>query len=175
MTEHQERNYLTTGVLSYIGRESPDVPWPEPLDRSTLRRYVQATHDTNPLFSDEAFARESRYGGLTAPPFYLARGFPPRLGEPPTDYNEPTVVDEDPSSTRVIIPGCPRLMNGGFQIEWFRPVRLGDLLYARTRVANIEQKRGRTGPFVVVTTQRILRNQESEVVAVATQTTIRLP
>jgi len=84
-------------------------------------------------------------------------------------------VDEDPSSTRVIIPGCPRLMNGGFQIEWFRPVRLGDLLYARTRVANIEQKRGRTGPFVVVTTQRILRNQESEVVAVATQTTIRLP
>ncbi|MBI4312224.1 MAG: MaoC family dehydratase N-terminal domain-containing protein [Chloroflexi bacterium] len=175
MTTTVEPNFLTPEVLSYIGRESADVPCPERLDRSTLRRYAQATHDTNPLYSDEAFARGSRYGELIAPPFYVARGFPPPLGQPPQDYNEPTTVDEDPTSTRVIIPGCPRLLNGGFQVEWFRPVYLGDQLYVRTRVANIEQKKGRAGPFVVVTTQRILRNQDSEVVAVATQTAIRMP
>lgn len=175
MAEGSDRNYITEEVRAYIGRETGEVPWPEPLDRSSLRRYVQATHDANPLYSDEKFAEASRYGGLIAPPFYLARTFPPPLGEPPVGYEDPGDDEDDEHSVRVRIPGMPRLVNSGSDIEWYRPVYLGDRLYVRTRVADIQEKTGRSGPFALVTMQRTFRNQRGELVAISKQSTIRLP
>ena len=179
MPEKAERNYLTPQVLAFIGRESKEVAWPEPLDLSSLRRYIQASHDQNPLYHDEDFAKNSRYGALIAPPFYLARGFPGTLGEPPVDYAEIPEAHDDPeddeNSTRVTIPGTGLPMNGGTEIEWFRPVYVGDTLYSKNKVRDIQQKTGRSGIFIVVTMERTVKNQRGEIVAISTQTSLRIP
>ena len=52
----QEQNYLTPEILSQIGKEGEETIWPEPLDRSSLRRFIQATRDDNPLYYDEEYA-----------------------------------------------------------------------------------------------------------------------
>ena len=46
----QEQNYLTPEMLSQIGKEGEETIWPEPLDKSSLRRFIQATRDDNPFY-----------------------------------------------------------------------------------------------------------------------------
>src|SRR3546814_17936695 len=76
---------------SVIGREVP-VGTLE-VTAESIRQYCEALEETNPLYTDEALAREQGpYGGLNAPPGILqtARPGPPpgaRMGFGNTTYN----------------------------------------------------------------------------------------
>jgi len=48
-----------------------EPPYLTEVTRDSIRHWALATGDRNPLFLDEAYARESRYGGLIAPPCQL--------------------------------------------------------------------------------------------------------
>ncbi len=168
MTAENPQVYVTPQVKANIGRKGSPFTWPEPLDRSTLRRFIQATQDQNPIYSDEEAARESRYGGLTAPPFYLVR--------PPFGFKEADPEHRQAGSApQVVIPGMTRGMNGGNEVEYFRPVYLGDTLTSQTRIADIYERQGRSGPMVFVVTETAYTNQRGELVAIARQTGIRMP
>src|SRR4051794_5223556 len=41
-----------------------------PLERDVVRRFVHAVMDDDPLYYDEAYAKETRWGGGAAPPLF---------------------------------------------------------------------------------------------------------
>jgi acyl dehydratase len=164
----QEQNYLTPEILRQIGKEGEETIWPEPLDRSSLRRFIQATRDDNPLYYDEEYAKSTKYGSVIAPPFYFHRSFPSPLG---------VVEDAEKEEMRhrglVDTPGFAKQVNAGSEIEWFGQVRIGDTLNSKTVVSNIEQKQGKNGPMILITYDRIIKNQDDKLIAITTQKSLR--
>ena len=56
------------------------------MEKGMLRKFVDAIEDPNPLWSDEGYAKKTKYGGITFPPSILAAammgGSGPRLDIP---------------------------------------------------------------------------------------------
>ena len=167
MTTGNPKDYVTPEVKANIGKEGPAFTLPELLDRSTLRRFAQATQDRNPLYSDEEAARKSRYGGLIVPPAHLAPGAGPA--------GPRELAIRSGAMPQVEIPGMSRAVFGGNEIEYFRPVYLGDALTSRTRITYIQQRQGRSGPMVITAYETVYTNQRNDLVAISHQTRIRLP
>jgi acyl dehydratase len=163
-TEHKV--YVTPEVKAQIGKEGLPASWPEPLDRMSLRRYVLATDDENPLYRDEEHAKRSKYGGLIAPPFFLA-SYPIAFGQIMEEWQHNHPGELRPGGTPPVrIEGLRRGVNAGSEIEWYRPYCLGDTLTWKSRISNIVQRTGRSGPMVNMTTETEFRNQRGELVAI---------
>ncbi len=65
---------------------------PDPVNAAMIRHWAHALDDMNPAYLDEAFARNSRYGGLVSPPVMLQSWTlpPPKLaGIPPMESASP--------------------------------------------------------------------------------------
>ncbi len=119
----------------------------------SVEAYVEALGEQNPLYTDEAFAREhGPWGGLIAPPGILQTAM---MGSPP-----------DPK----IEFGNNQFMAGSRQ-EYFLPIRPGDVIDAYAQVKEVYEKTGRSGRMVFVVRRTRYINQHGEDVA-ATETSI---
>jgi 3-methylfumaryl-CoA hydratase len=151
---------ITDEIRSWVGRETP--PWTIEVSRLDVQRFAVATDDPNPLYLDKEKARQSRYGGLIAPPlFYMAP-----LTEPkPESELRP---DGLPYEGKFPIPPTPlpRLMDGGTDIEFFQPIRVGDVLTGRSKITDIYQKDGRSGSLIFVVRETAFTNQRGEIVLI---------
>ncbi|MEW6297158.1 MAG: MaoC family dehydratase N-terminal domain-containing protein [Thermodesulfobacteriota bacterium] len=155
-----QASLITDEIRSWIGRETQ--PWTVEVTQRDVKRFAVATDDLNPLYFDEEYARKSRYGGLIAPPlFYMA----PLTDPVPESELRP---DGLPYEGKFPIPPTPlpRLVDGGTEIEFFAPIRVGDTLTGRSKILDIYQKDGRTGPLIFVVRETTYTNQKGEVVLI---------
>lgn len=132
------------------------------VERGAIRRYVEAVDDPNPLFSDVGYARGTKYGELICPP-----GF---FGWPATRDG----VAEMLAALRSALAraGCPRLLDGGMEYEFYLPIRAGDILISYARLADITEREGKMGKMLFTTVDTTYINQNGDVVAKARQTRI---
>ena len=70
-------------------------------------------------------------------------------------------------------PGFAKQVNAGSEIEWFGQIRIGDTLTGKTVVSNIEQKEGKSGPMIIITSDRIIKNQDGKLIAIVTSKSLR--
>ena len=151
---------ITDEVRAWIGREAP--VWTSEVTALDVHRFAVATDDRDPRYCDEELGKQSRHGGLIAPPlFYMAP-----LTEPvPESELRP---DGLPYEGRFPIPptSLPRLMDGGTEIEFFVPIRVGDTLTARSKIVDIYQKEGRSGPLIFVVRETRYTNQNNALVLI---------
>lgn len=143
------------GEASLVTKEMRDavgVEW-EPfviqIDKWLVKLFLDAVGDYNPLYTDEEFARKTRFGGTIAPP---------SLFNTALMRNEQT---ELPFPMPVM-----RMLDGGGDFEFFKPVRVGDVLTARTKLANIKEREGRVGRMVFLDIETTWTNQNKEVVVI---------
>ena len=66
-------------------------------------------------------------------------------------------------------------MAGGESTTFYKPMYDGDELTSVRTVTSIEEKHGRSGVFVVITSTMSYRRQDGTLVAEATMTTIARP
>lgn len=131
---------------SIVGREIP-VGTLE-VTAESIHQYCEALEETNPLYTDEAFAREQGpYGGLIAPPGILQTA---RLGSPP----DPKVQFGNTTFA------------AGTRQEFHLPIRPGDTIEAFAQVKEVYEKTGRSGRMVFVVHRTRYMNQHGEDVAV---------
>ena len=154
----KSEDLITDEIRSWIGREVR--PWTIEVSRRDVTRFAVATDDLNPLYLDEEQAKHSRYGGLIAPPlFYMA---------PLTEPVPETELRPDglPFEGKLPVPPTPlpRLMDGGTEVEFLQPVRVGDVLTGRSKITDIYQKTGRSGPLIFVQRETTFTNQKGELV-----------
>ena len=157
---------ITPELKKLIGTAGEPSTHPEPVDKSTIRRFAEGTFEEKQVYCDESHAKASRYGALTAPPAYVLR--------PPFGFWDRGSAGEA-AVPHVDIPGMTRSVNGGNEAEWFRPVQLGDTITQRAYIADIYVKQGGSGPLVFIIAETLFTNQRGELVAKSRQTNIRMP
>ena len=135
---------ITQEMRDSVGVQSEPVT--QEIEKGEIIRFARAIGDPNPLFTDEAAARKSRYGGLIAPPTFLRSV----LANPPsTDLNIPYSVGLD----------------GGSEWEYFEPVRPGDRITHTVRLAEVFERDGRMGNMLFVVREGRYVNQFGTLVA----------
>ena len=137
------------------------------VERGAIKRYADAVDDRNPLYWDEEYARDSRYGSILAPPGFF--GWPTRwTGGMPI---LPELVDK--VSAILAQAGYSRSLDGGIEYEFFCPVRAGDVLTALTRILDIYEQEGKTGKLFFLVVETTYTNQDGNLVAKVRRTLIR--
>jgi len=137
------------------------------VERGAIKRYADAVDDRNPLYWDEEYARDSRYGSILAPPGFF--GWPTRWTE-----GMPILLElVDKVSAILAQAGYSRSLDGGIEYEFFCPVRAGDVLTALTRILDIYEQEGKTGKLFFLVVETTYTNQDGNLVAKVRRTLIR--
>ena len=164
----------------YAGMVGETMVTPMPLERDALRRFVQAVMDRDPLYHDEALARESKFRNLTAPPLYPVHAFrPPPGGADPLDALRDDPDADGSGGNDGVFFGLPpiespfkRLLNGGNEIEFYRNLAVGERCVAKARYADVQLKRGKSGSMLLVTIETEFRTERGELLLINRQTLI---
>ena len=156
---------LTPEVRAWIGRISDLLPLPEEVSASDVRRYIEATGDNNPLWTDEVAARSAGYPGCIVPPILLIeliwRLRRSELGR----FTDRVPLPDIYSDTR----------NADNELEWIEAVQIGERISIRHRIVDIVVKPGRAGLGVYITRETEYIRQDGKLVACVNQTIVRLP
>ena len=64
-----QESAITPEMRAAIGVESE--PRTSEVEKGAIIKFAEAIGDTNPIYNEEAAARQSRYGGMIAPPTFL--------------------------------------------------------------------------------------------------------
>jgi acyl dehydratase len=173
-------SYITSEVKALIGLEgAPQSSW-EPVERSEIRRFAQAVMDDDPIFWNDDYATNTRYGGVVAPPLFplFAQRRPP--GTPDPLATAATDADFDgfvglltTGLPPVPLPQLPRLLNGGNEVEFYQLPKLGDRITARAKYLDIYEKTGRSGTMVFIVIETRYTNQRDALLMVSRVTLIR--
>jgi acyl dehydratase len=130
--------------------------------RREAQRYARAVGDLADIYFDEAAARAAGYDGLVAPPTFV--GHAVVEGATLDDLRQDGLwIDR---GTRVRL-GVSRTMFGGEEWDFRAPVLVGDTITAQRRLGAVEEKDGRSGPFVLIHYETTFTNQRDEIVAVS--------
>ena len=144
-----EESVITEEMRSLLGVESE--PSVYEIQKEPIRRWAEAIGDPNPLYHDEEYAKKSRRAGIIAPPGMIGNyAFPVKLGGPPPRVTSPFW----------------RVLNGGNEYEFLKPVRPGDVLTATTKLADLQERMGRPGigRMLIQVLETTYKNQNGEVV-----------
>ena len=145
-------------IKAMIGKETEPVV--TAVEKGAMIQLAMAVDDPNSLWQDEKYARGTRYGGIVAHPAYINvfRGLVLRkLMEG---------IKLTPSFKGVGI-------DGGTEIEYYHPIRPGDVITSVAKVTDIKEKQGKLGTMLIFTLETTYTNQLGQVTAKATDTTIR--
>lgn len=124
----------------------------------TIRNFALSIGDDNPLYTDEDYAKATRWGSVIAPSIMLAIINKPLLG-----YRIPREVK---AKTRGLFKGCQTFMSGGTW-HWYRPIYPGDTIYSYEGEESVEEKPSDFGGRTVHIIRRYVKfNQRGEVVGV---------
>jgi hypothetical protein len=151
-----------------------------PLEKDMVRRFVQAVMDDDPLYFDEGYARDTRYGGVVAPPLFPVHAIrrPPGSPDPLDQLKEHRDADGSGGAAG-ISGGLPpvespykRLLNGGNDIEFFRCLRVGETAVSTAKYVDVSLKDGKSGKLLVVIIETEYRTQEGELLLINRQSLI---
>jgi hypothetical protein len=151
-----------------------------PLEQDTIRRFVQAVMDDDPLYYDQGYAGTTRYGGVVAPPLFPVHAFrrPPGSPDPLDALKEDRDADGSGGVGGVAV-GLPaidspykRLLNGGNEIEFFRCLRVGETAVSTSKYHDVSLKEGKSGKLLVVVIETEVRTQEGDLLLVNRQSLI---
>ena len=67
------------------------------------------------------------------------------------------------------------MRNAGSEIEWLRPVELGEALSTQSRIVDIVVRQGKAGLGIYVTREEQILDSAKEIVLLRRQTTVHLP
>ena len=115
---------------SLIGRESEPVV--HEVEKGMIRRFAEALGDPNPIYVDEEAARAAGFPSLVAPTTF------------------PAVLAVNDRFRHSLDLGTRSLLLGEQQIEYGRLVVAGDRITVRSRVAEVQEKAGPSGPMDVI-------------------------
>lgn len=130
----------------YIGMQLP--PYEASAEAGQLRFFAKAIGETDPIYIDEAAARDAGHPGLPLPPTFLFS----------LEFNIPSTSWRDEMG---ISPA--RMLHGEESFTYHRMAYAGDTLRFETRIADIYEKKGGALDFVVRETR--VANQRGEHVA----------
>jgi acyl dehydratase len=125
------------------------------VEKGMIRRFCEAIGDNNPLWQETEEAKLGPYKGMVAPPgLFHTLMFVGHRPELPFE-----------------LP-LKRILDGGGEWEYLVPVTPGEKLTSVTRIADVTEREGGSGPMVFLVRETTWTNRRGEVVARSKGTTI---
>jgi acyl dehydratase len=156
---HSPEAIITPELRNWIGHEGP-ITRLEIMSASDVRRYVDATGDTNPLWLDDDFARSAGYQNRLLPPTLVGWvPFSMREGD--------SASGADATDLRRQLPlpeGYTNVRNAGSETEWLQPAYVGEQLSTQSRIVDIVARQGRAGLGIYITQDEQILNSQEEIV-----------
>jgi acyl dehydratase len=116
------------------------------IEKNAIRRFAEALGDPSPLATDEAVARAAGYPSLVAPPtFALALASNERF-------------------RHSLDLGTRNILHGEQAFEYGRPIYAGDRITVRSKVADVQERAGASGPMDVIVIEDEGRDDKGELV-----------
>ena len=158
---------LTDEIRALIGSEVSYTA-PEELGRAAIRYFAIATGDEDRRYTDDEYARANGYPSVIAPPTLVCETNQYMGGRPdPDGYIG--------HRWTIPLPGA-RVVRGGHEYEFGRPVLPTDRITARWRIADIQEKLSRRGtPMLVVLSEVRYTSASGELLATNRETIIYQP
>lgn len=125
-----------------------------------IKRFAQAIGDPNPLYVDETYAKKTNWEGIVAPPLFV---FTFAYEDVPENQ-----LREDgwPFGGELDIPlPMSRGIGGASAIELGEPIRPGDAITVRKKVADVYCKEGKSGVLYFIVIDITYTNQKGKLVA----------
>lgn len=129
------------------------------VEKGAIRKLAEAIEDPNPLYIDPAYAKASKHGTVIAPLLMVTT-----LGAPELQAALMTKIPVGPKKNGIV---------RGFDVEFFRPLKAGDLVTVTCKVGNIEGKESKLGYMINISTVRTFTNQKGELIARETMAAAR--
>ena len=118
-----------------------------------MRNFSRSYGDDNPLFNDESYGAETRWGAQIAPPMI------------PVALNSP-LLDDGPKFRQPSFRGIHVFVSGG-SWTWYRPLLAGDQVYSIGGYESVTEKKSAFAERSLIVTMAFVKmNQRAEVVAV---------
>ncbi|OGO50154.1 MAG: hypothetical protein A2148_11015 [Chloroflexi bacterium RBG_16_68_14] len=152
---------ITDEMREVVGKEGEPVTLE--VEKTGCRMFARAVGHTDLIFYDEEYAKSRGYRSIVAPPGFL--GTPTHR---PGGERQPGEM----AGRRFSIP-YKRVLNGGTEYEYFDSVCAGDVLSARTKISNFNERVGSIGPMLITSRETTYTNQDGKVVAKMYGTTIQ--
>ena len=150
-------------VQALVGEESDIQVCKDDVNKSMIRHWCEAMEDGNPLYTDEEYAKQSKYGGIIAPPQMVQAFSTPALW--PKKESKP-----DPFARAVKMmteAGYFGIVATTTSQEYFQPMRPGDQLSFKVKLASMSpEKTTRMGTGHFLTAEYTYLNQKDEVVCI---------
>jgi acyl dehydratase len=152
---------LTDEVKEWIGREVSYTA-PDEVGRSSIRYFAVSIGEDNPLYHDEEFARSNGYPSVIAPPTFVCE-----TGQYMTGPRDAIGHTWD-----LPVQGV-RMIRGGNDYEFFRPLLPGDVITADWRIDDIKERTTSSGiPMLIVQSKATYSNQHGDLLATNLETLI---
>lgn len=146
-----------------------------PIDAGDIRRWAIAVYYPYPppeRFWDPEVAALGAAGGITAPeefnPFAWMTAEP--RGPQHIDRTNPDFVE---NRLGMGGPGLRFQLNGGMEVEYREPIRVGDVITSERRLKEYREREGRLGRMLFTVTEDVWTNQRGQQVKMTRQTGIR--
>jgi acyl dehydratase len=134
------------------------APFTVTVERGKIKEFARAIGDLSPFYLDDAVGRASEWGDIIAPPTFAI-----------------TFRDEH-ADTNVVLRDLGvdigRILHGEQEFEHYRPIRPGETYLCRTRVSDIYEKSGRSGPMAFVVREMTVTDGDNEVVCLVRSITV---
>ena len=170
---------LTEEIRRYIGMETELQLTCDPVERGAVRRWAQATMDSDPVYMWPEAVAGTRYRRPVAPPL-----FPNAMLRLP--FGERDLVQEragDPhfdgavGSSTLGLPPLPLknspLLNGGSEVELFRFAEHDESVWIRSRYLDIYEKESSKGTMLMVVIETDFLDRDRQLLMRFRKTQIR--
>ncbi len=159
---------ITDDMRKSVGTQVfPDFP-PEEVCMWTIRRYLEAISDTNPLWTDAEYASHTRWGGLVAPPGVIEVFNPANHAFRRYDDMSHMSLPFNPPFTKTFMA-----FN---EYQFFLPVRPGDVLTSVCKIGDVYERQSTSGSgrMVFIRLDNEHRNQRGELVGIASEAMVSM-
>ncbi|MFP6748471.1 MAG: MaoC family dehydratase N-terminal domain-containing protein [Alphaproteobacteria bacterium] len=158
---------LNDELKSWIGREVT-YRAREEIGRASIRYFALAIEDENPLFQDDAYAREAGHASLIAPPTFVVETCQNAHGRPDGNGYMGHAWD-------LPIEGC-HMIRAGNDYEFIRPILPSDRISVTWVLEDmVERPRSGGGTQLFVTAAARYYDEQDILVAVNRETTVYQP
>lgn len=170
----------------WLGKESPKMPGAYPVSEAQIMYWADMVEDMNPLYEDTEYARNSRHGGVIAPPMALitwTMGRPGRTGvdRDHPDYRYPDRRPWPPPRTAdaeapamFTPPGATDTIATNSVQAYGVPLRPNDRVFSTNTLVDCSPlKRTRLGPGYFQTNLTTFYNQKDDIVGTNLFTLLR--
>ena len=144
-----EETFDYSRVEPFIGVGSEFHEGHDEVSESDIRHWCEVMRDSNPLYTDEEFARESKYGGIIAPPQMVQTwSLDPMAAALQRFVHDNPPFPEDPHNQvfkLIDAMGYHGVVATAQTQEYMRPVRPGDQIRYRITIGGISKYEHYTG------------------------------